>query len=84
MVFVKAEMSQVWKSVVSPEEIADGIAFCSVGVDKVRGILSLRKVPSQATIGGAPVVSDDVVFISRGPHRTQTLTVNENKHERSI
>lgn len=29
MAFVQAEMSQVWKSVVSPEEMADGMTFCS-------------------------------------------------------
>lgn len=29
MAFVQAEMSQVWKSVVSPEEMADGTASCA-------------------------------------------------------
>ena len=31
MAFVQAEMSQVWKSVVSPEEMADGRIFCYMG-----------------------------------------------------
>ena len=43
MALVQAEMSHVWKSVVSPEEMADGMMFCDRVCEQGWGLLVFVK-----------------------------------------